>query len=262
MLGFSEFVQGDSFSKQFKQYSEILSEAIQANKGSLQYVTFSDSVVINTIESDERHLQYLVQAVAEITFRFLTELNVPICGSVSMGQFDRHEHKDGNVMIAGPPILDAYRYEQEQNWVGVILSPKVVKDNSILLEYCRLEEPHNQEEAEKLRKRFPWPLILQYYQMITFRNQNNDFDSPSYKGYVIVPQRCGCQEPEEVIDDLGKYQEKLKELMLFAPDPSSQQKYQYALTWIERAQNKLRSWGHNHYWMESSKVNYLTLELY
>ncbi|MDD4876265.1 MAG: hypothetical protein PHQ86_03935 [Dehalococcoidales bacterium] len=161
MLGFSELVREGSFSENFNKYSEILSNAVEINKDGLQYVTFSDSVVINTKNKGKEQLQYLIRAVADISFRFLTELDIPICGSISIGQFDRHEHKDGNVIIAGRTIIDAYQYEQKQDWVGVMLSPKVVRDKPDLRKCCQLPKLNSREDGEKLRKCLPvWPFIL------------------------------------------------------------------------------------------------------
>ena len=256
MLGFSELVQEGSFSDNFKKYSEILSNAVEANKEDLQYVTFSDSVVINTKKDDGVQLQYLIQTVADISFHFLTELNIPICGSISIGEFDRHEHKDGNVMIAGRPIIDAYQYERKQDWIGVMLSPKVIRNKPNLVECCRLPRLNSVEDGEKLRKCLPlWPFILQKYYDIPFRNQNNVFEEHSrYSGFVIVPQRYGWREPEEVIGDLGKYKEKLEELKLFAPEPSAQMKYQYALNWIGYVEGKLRDVIGTSFWRDSHKV--------
>ncbi|MDD4876266.1 MAG: hypothetical protein PHQ86_03940 [Dehalococcoidales bacterium] len=70
-----------------------------------------------------------------------------------------------------------------------------------------------------------------------------------------MPQHYGCQQPEEVIADLGKYEEKLKELMLFAPEPSSQLKYQYTINWIDYVSQKFDNvFVYNPFWRDSGKV--------
>src|SRR5262249_26781503 len=37
------------------------------------------------------------------------------------------ENQDGNAVIAGLPIIDAFKYESKQQWVGVMLAPSALK---------------------------------------------------------------------------------------------------------------------------------------
>ena len=233
ILGFSELVQRDSFSREFEQYSEILKNALRKDKRDLQYVTFSDSVVINTIEANDEQLQQLIEAISEIIFKFMIDLDVPICGCVSRGQFWRHRSRYGDVMLAGPPIIDAYRFEQEQNWVGMILSPQILKLSPYLLEQSQISLPYDKKDARELENRFPWPLLLHRYSMIPF-HKPNDFVDRNYDGFVIVPQHGGCQDPVALLDDLELYENKLDKLMSFAPEPNSQMKYKSTKIWIEK----------------------------
>ncbi len=251
ILGFSELVQRESFSKEFDQYSEILSNAVRTNNRGLQYVTFSDSVVINTREDGEEHLQHLIQAISEITFNFLIQLGVPICGCVSRGQFWRHKSRHGDTMLAGQPIIDAYRFEQEQDWVGVMLSPQVLKFAPALHDYSRLKPLRNNKDGRELEKRFPWPLLIHRYPMVPFRKPN-DFTDRTYDGFVIVPQRSGCADPTDLVKDLDLCNHKLDDLMTFAPEPSAQRKYQATKNWIHRLKRdwhtitKLSYWSNRH----------------
>lgn len=238
ILGFSELVNNQSFSDKFAQYSKILSTAVHAIGRNLHYITFSDSVLINTSERSEESLLHLIQAVSEISFNFLTELKLPTCGSISSGEFWRQKTENGDVMLAGPPIIDAYRLEQQQDWVGVMLSPRVVESIPNLIKYSHLTEPcGSKAKAKDLQSRFPWPLLIYRYQSIPF-HQPNGLKNQNYEGFVIVPQNHTDAKPEVLISALEKYGGKLDELMTFAPGPNPQKKYRETQKCIAEIKNK------------------------
>jgi hypothetical protein len=233
-------MKGNTFNQKFEEYSRILRKATQRNNRDIQHITFSDSVIINTKEANERNLLDLIWAIAEINYRLLTELDIPICGSVSKGPFSRYEDKkNGNVIIAGAPIIDAYQYEQRQNWIGVMLSPTVLRDNPNLFQYGSFNPPRDDNEAKEIKSCFPWPLLIRRYRSIPFKKLN-DFDDQNYDGFVIVPQNSGCQEPAELIKDLDDYKNRLDPLMAFASEPDQQNKYRETARWIEEVKNY---WG-------------------
>lgn len=253
ILGFSQLVMKDSFSMDFERYSNILNEAVRADNRDLQYVTFSDSIIINTKYEGEEHLQHLVQAIAEITFHLLTELGLPICGSISRGRFWRYkDDQSASVIIAGSPIIDAYQFEQKQDWIGVILSPEVIKVNPALLEYCQLKPPNEIEGAKEIQRHFPWPLLIQRYRKIPFQRRN-EFDDQTFDGIVVVPQHHTCQEPMELIVDLDKYKAKLDQMLLFASEPSEQSKYGETSLWISEAKQNWKNIIEGRVWQDSRK---------
>ncbi len=251
IIGFSELIKESTFDQKFEKYSRILRKTTQTNNRDLQHITFSDSVIINTKEGDEQNLLNLIWAIAEINFRLLTELDIPICGSVSKGPFSRYEdRKNGNVIIAGAPIIDAYRYEQRQDWIGVMLSPTVLRDNPNLFIYGQLKPPSDESEVKEIRSYFPWPLLIQRFHAIPFKKLN-DFDDQYYNGFVIVPQRYGCQEPAELIKDLDDYKNRLDPLMAFASEPDQQNKYRETARWIEEVKNYWSDVSNRRVWLES-----------
>ena len=147
ILGFTELVTRSSFDNDFARYSDIISAAAQLN-GNLNYVTFSDNVVINTGGKSPDDLRGILQTVAEIAYRLLVEMDVPVRGCISAGRFSRIVSDNGDVMIAGAPIVDAVYYEKEQDWVGVILSPSVLKADPDVTERARMTVS-SRSDAEK-----------------------------------------------------------------------------------------------------------------
>ena len=67
VLGFSELVKNESFDSAFEMYSELISAATGSNR-KLNYVTFSDSLVINTGGNSSDDLLAILQAVSEISY--------------------------------------------------------------------------------------------------------------------------------------------------------------------------------------------------
>jgi len=119
LLGFSESIRsGENFIKKISKYNEILYEAVEVDSKNLEYVFFSDSVIINSKGKSEEELIELIWALSEILYRLLIELNVVICGCISIGKFTKIVDDNNNVMITGSPILEAVHYEKKKNRIG------------------------------------------------------------------------------------------------------------------------------------------------
>lgn len=230
ILGFSELVRRKSFADDFDRYSEIISGAARSNDN-LNYVTFSDSVVINTSGKSLDDLVRILQAVAVIEHQLLVNMDVPVRGCISQGRFSRTKSEKGDVMIAGPPIVEAVRYEEKQNWVGVILSPSVLKAEPAVKELAKFKICSSRSDAEMVRKELPWPFLAQRCYCIPFHSPN-DFDENLFDAYVVLPHLPPRSESQEVLGDLAKYREKLDAMKLLAPDPSAQRKYSETSRWI------------------------------
>lgn len=237
ILGFKELVSRSSFDDDFVQYTDIINEATKTNNN-LNYVTFSDCVVINTKSRNPQDFSGILRAVSEIVHRLLVEMSVPVCGCISAGTFSRLESLNNDVMIAGMPIVDAYQYEQKQDWVGVILSPSALKNNAEYLEKSNFDKCNSIEDARAFGDNQPWPFLVKRYHVIPFHNPN-DFVDNSFDGYVVVPQLPPRSLPTLVLKDLEQYLEKLDALKLLAPTPSAQRKYMMTSNWIRDVVKKL-----------------------
>jgi len=112
LLGFSNASMYDeNFPEKIDKYHKILSEATNLDSQSLEYIAFSDSVIIHSNSNSEEQLLSLLLALSEISYSLLTKLNMVMCGCVSVGKFKK-SRQNNNFMIVGTPLLDAIDYEK------------------------------------------------------------------------------------------------------------------------------------------------------
>ena len=93
LLGFSELIQREDFSDKFERYVDIIEKTLDTDTTGFQYIIFSDSLIINTKNNDKEQLLKLSTSISHISYRLLTELDLPICGCISVGRFDRFQKK-------------------------------------------------------------------------------------------------------------------------------------------------------------------------
>jgi len=217
ILGFSELIKEENFADKIQLYNEILQEAVSSKNRDLDYIFFSDSVIINSNNSSEQDLLNLCVAIAEIMFRLLMELDLTICGCISFGEFTKLTN-NGNAMITGTPILDAVKFEELQKWVGMMLSPRVVKAFRTIGPKTNMSRGRAETFPALFEENLPWKIHLQRYSPIPLADGTMD-------GFVIIPRDPSVTDCMAHIDRLKDCRQKLDELCLFAPDPYSQQKY-------------------------------------
>lgn len=250
LLGFEREVLDESFPQKFRQYSRIIAEAVYAqersyvSEGDIQFVVFSDSAILAA--SGNATLDDLVIATANILYRSLTELHFPIRGCISTGSWWAGWHESGDVCIAGRPIIDAYRYEQRQDWVGVMLSPEVLRADKGLASRCYVPPTVTDEgQAKSLYDRLPLPLVLYDYNRIPLRGKPSDETPEFFKGLVVVPLKEAetplYEDPiAPALQQWGVYRRELNRLLMVAPDSRTQRKYGAAGQLIETVSSR---WG-------------------
>jgi len=124
VLGFRELVGRPDSQDRLTQYIGSVDRAIQAaGPEVLQYVVFSDSVVINSRAGGLGQLEAILRACSTI-FRELLRSRIPVRGAIAHGSFLRSNQPNGT-FVAGRPIVQAYDYQERQNWVGIMLAPSV-----------------------------------------------------------------------------------------------------------------------------------------
>jgi len=217
ILGFSELIKEDDFSEKIQHYNDILNEAVIKDNRELDYIFFSDSVIINSHMATESDLLNIINAISEIMYRLMMELGLTICGSVSYGNFSKFAN-NGNVMITGTPILDAHHLETIQNWVGAMISPRIVRAFKNLGEKTTLEIPQCNLDKKLFEDNLLWKISVQRYSHIPL-------SSGVMNGYVIIPHESGLKTCNEFVLKMQECHSKLDDLSLYAPDPYSQKKY-------------------------------------
>lgn len=214
LLGFSELVKQEDFMASFDKYTAIIETELKSDITEFQYIIFSDSLIVNTESDAPEVFLSLIESLSHLNYRLLLEMNLPLCGCVSFGDFSRAEKK-GNAMIAGTPIVEAVEYEKKQDWIGIMLSPSVCKIHEKIRYLTYISR---RRDVREIYDNLSWSQYIQRYNDIPFENG-------SYDGFVIVPVK---EKPKNIAllqESLAYYRAKLDELKLYAPTRSSQNKY-------------------------------------
>src|SRR5882762_11679486 len=111
VLGFSALVSGDGEDKHLQRYLENLRDALDNESvgPKVDYIVFSDSIVLTTKDDSESELQTLVLRCSR-AFGLMLQHEIALRGAISHGSFFRAGAASG-VFVAGRAILDAYRFE-------------------------------------------------------------------------------------------------------------------------------------------------------
>jgi hypothetical protein len=179
VLGFRNIVSGQSSGKDLKRYLSAVQEGIvgRGDNKRVKFVLFSDSIIITTVGDDDLSLRMLLRACSRL-WGLLLEKEIAVRGAISHGYFFREQPADG-VFVAGWPIVDAYEFEQKQDWMGIMLTPSVLKAKPKLARRCSMPKAGKILD-EDFKSRLGWILLVQRYHEIPF--QDGKFD-----GFVVVP---------------------------------------------------------------------------
>src|SRR5262249_1312473 len=139
-------------------------------------------------------------------------------------------------LIAGTPILEAHHYEAEQQWIGIMVTPSV------------LRKINNIEQRAQVSRRRPGELATSYLArtlkgVAVQKCSQIHLKEGLYDGYAIVPLPI-VSNTQEIVDALGRVLSKLQWLKQLAPDARSQTKYEHSYLWLngfsERWQDALQ----------------------
>jgi hypothetical protein len=186
----------------------------------LEYVLFSDNLVINTSADSSEALRTIVVACSELFFN-LTKQGVALRGAIAYGPFMRSPTTRRGVILAGRPIVEAHYYQTMQNWIGIMLCPSVVRHNQSLKTACSIYGNNSQAVSQRL------PICLQPYHDIPFHGG-------VYDGYAVVPMQQDVAVPRGVRDSLEETKVLLSRMKETAPDPESQRKYDATIVWLKK----------------------------
>ena len=221
LLGFSRIVYNEDAEKAISNYRSCISSTLSKDDD-LNYVVFSDSILIYTDGIDERALYLVILNVAKLQSVLISK-KILVRGAISYGNYESHKEGSNGIIVAGPPIVDAYRYEKQQDWIGVMITPTVLhKDQNLISKRIKSTEP----PGYYLPASTPWKYLIGRAS-IKFHGSSNAF-----AGYAVLPVSDSAFEKEvanKQIADAHNMLHKLKEL---APDPSAQMKYDVTMKWL------------------------------
>jgi hypothetical protein len=233
VLGFRELVGRDDNLSALKEYIETVALLLQgSNFSQLEFVLFSDNIVINTIDQKEQSFVELVRACSQIFYE-LTKRQVALRGAIAHGRFMRSPNAQQGVIVAGSPIVEAYRYQTYQDWVGIMLAPSVMRRRDDLHIGSSLVMPTSGESAPHWYSRAGLAVHLAWCQRIPFHDG-------AYEGHAIVPIRADSHTAASIRASLRDTNEQLSRMKAVAPDPISQKKYSNTLEWLSEREGY---WG-------------------
>ena len=226
VLGFSALVASDAAGQRIERYLGCLQRAT-GGPTPVDYVVFSDSIVLTVEGENENSFITMAAACSRLMGELLTE-NIPIRGAISHGHFVRSAIGQ-SVFVAGRAVIDAYQFEQEQDWIGIMIAPSALERVADLDQRCRLQGHTSVEAFRAVEPRLQWAAFIQHSYEIPFHGGGR------FDGFAIVPTN-GLIEPAALRDSIKATIERLNWLRAVAPTPQAQQKYQKTANWLGDSQ--------------------------
>lgn len=228
VLGFSALVR-DSGEGGIQRYLNCLQNATEHTN--VNYVVFSDSIVLSAKGDSPDSFIAVAGACSRLLYDLLN-VDIALRGAIAFGTFIREAFAE-SVFVAGRAVIDAYQFEQAQDWVGIMISPSALAHVQDLEARCRFQDTiHTSAEGFKdVLPRLKWAASIQPCPSIPFHS-SNPFEPQCFDGFAVVPTD-GSLDPVALRDSLGVAVKRLKWLRAVAPSPGSQRKYQETLRWLQ-----------------------------
>lgn len=225
VLGFSALVRSDEDGAKLNQFGDYLNEATEPVE--VDFVVFSDSIVL-TAKSDTQDAFGAVLESCSRLFARLLQLNIAVRGAISFGSYERrligNKPRQESVFVAGNAVIDAYQFEQAQDWVGIMIAPSARERLHDLPNRCGITH----EESR------PWAPYV-HRCLIPFHRSSQE--ARDFDGYAVVPNlRRGTAR--EIATGLREAVDKLGWLRSIAPSPEAQEKFLRTQKWIDRIENE------------------------
>ena len=247
VLGFSALIRGNDDETPLLSYLDCVRETLDATPGGgVDYVVFSDSIVLTAgNDASEAAFQRLAQQCSAL-FGNMLKRNIALRGAISFGSFFRQADK-GGVFIAGKPVIDAYSFEQKQDWVGIMVTPSARRHLPDLEQKCEIGEVRNFAALPDIETRIGWCAFLQPAH-IPF-HPRHVLASEYFHGFAILPT-SGKAEPTQLNADIEASIGALRWLKSLAPDPGAQTKYDHSIQWL---QGFVGTWSAIQHWVDQAK---------
>lgn len=142
--------------------------------GSLAYSWFSDTFLIYTSDDSARSYT-IIQSASKIFIDKCICSRIPIRGAIGFGSLMRTVD---NRSFIGSAFLEAFEYAEDQDWIGLLLTPNAIKK----VKSYGLDPTHHdfvQSDVIPMRK-------FRNHDILAFRFQNGAANFPSY----LIPALC------------------------------------------------------------------------
>lgn len=125
LLGFSDLVQTKGELSVFDTITTALEEFKRKPKPKdhlIERVWFSDSFILYSQGASDIDFSCIEQ-VSRHFFLSLIQKEIPVRGALAFGEL--YADKDNNILF-GKALLEAYKYSENQDWIGMILTPSAM----------------------------------------------------------------------------------------------------------------------------------------
>jgi len=236
VLGFSDRVMRNGVKGLNDYVGPVLSLA--SSRPGVEAILFSDTVVFYTLDDEPASFDALVQASSEL-FHMLLVANVPIRGAIAHGEFLASELGRRGTVIAGRPLIEAHHFEQQLQWIGVMIAPSV-----------RAHVPNLHERwdlAAAKRSDLPGDRFVDVLNAVRVRTcseiplESTLGHMTAYEGLAVVPVGV-IDKPDvgQIMSSLDKVIAKLDWLKQLAPEARSQAKYQRSVVWLRKVRSSIK----------------------
>lgn len=151
-----------------KTLEHLRSTSNNYREGAIEYCWLSDTFVLFTVDDSAASYAILQQAAKHFIDECMYS-RVPMRGAISVGHITR---SSDNRSFMGKGFIDAFVHAEDQDWIGLILTPNVIeKANSLGL----FPERHDFVKSEDIPMRKCEAAKVMAYR---FQNGRDNYDSP------------------------------------------------------------------------------------
>ena len=124
LLGFTELVETKGWFDVFSCYNKAVESCTNAPNfmSKIEKTWFSDTFLLYSPDNTASSFA-AIEAITRWFTYWLIYFGIPVRGAMSYGDF--YAYKESNIFF-GPALIEAYRYGENQDWIGFVLTPSAV----------------------------------------------------------------------------------------------------------------------------------------
>jgi len=243
VLGFSALVGADTTGDRIRGYRTCLEQI--ATQSVVEYIVFSDSIILTAKGADEASFIAIARECSHLLAALLKD-GIALRGAITFGDiFRSHFAGTESIFVAGCAVVDAYQFEQNQDWVGIMVAPNALKQVRDLRGRCTVLNVWARGQGiQNLSEDLHFPAYIQPCGNIPFRSPS-PLDQPGFDGFAVVATNCALN-PAALSSSISATLEDLSWLRSIAPSPSAQQKYISTIRWLTGIQGMWQDAARNH----------------
>lgn len=224
VLGFSELSLEEGRIIDFiSRFYNLIIEVNNRYKKNLKFILASDTIFIATENDSEESFRDITSACSYLLFKYI-RWEFPIKGCISYGDYIIYDGLLHNKVVPptiyGKPIIDAHNYENDLNWIGIMISPLAI-ERCFGISYIDFGLEKN--------------IRIKKCHKIPFK------DGTFLDGLALLPLGGHDNAGAVIIPALDESIKNLSGLKLLAKNQKDQQKYENSIQWLQEVKNQTLS---------------------